>query len=451
MLNDEETKGGPKHRFLISMLQTLISCHIPFIEDIGALPQSFLSFGNMNVTRAALIRSVMIAPSCLSEIILPPWFANSRFTLQDPLNQSSSEFKSRVCQAMLKLTRLIENSKGSEQKGIIILSLLDTFTFCQGKMLDPRNISRAVRFIATILDEIVKNSPFKIVIMTPYIHKKKEDLAELIYFETNLFHNLCLDQDLSCHIFKRIRFFSIIKCSMDYNVTDPFNIQPDSPLPQTLLEYNQDRVSINSFGFEFISYQLSQMICSWCSTIQARIPKLKLTRPLNFSAKMVRDLVPQTSGPNQMILDPKKQRNSVLPRITLVDKPNLDHNHSNPSKTTSTPPPPANVAPHLSPPIQTSNNNVQPTKKPTNPPNHSLAKNSQPSSTSPNISNPNLPSTSGSATPVKKKRWANRKKNRSYIRPYPYLVPGAPTRAPRMPWTPPSYRSYPPYPNARHY
>ena len=321
------------------MLQTLITCHIPFIEDIRALPQSFLSFGNMNVKRAALIRSVMIAPSCLSEIILPPWFANSRFTLQDPLNQSSSEFKSRVCQAMLKLTRLIENSKGSEQKGIIILSLLDTFTFCQGKMLDPRNISRAVRFIATILDEIVKNSPFKIVIMTPYIHKKKEDLAELIYFETNLFHNLCLDQDLSCHIFKRIRFFSIIKCSMDYNVTDPFNIQPDSPLPQTLLEYNQDRVSINSFGFEFISYQLSQMICSWCSTIQARIPKLKLTRPLNFSAKMVRDLVPQTSGPNQMILDPKKQRNSVLPRITLVDKPNLDHNQSNPSKTPSTPPP----------------------------------------------------------------------------------------------------------------
>ena len=153
------------------------------------------------------------------------------------------------------------------------------FSFFKGTILsDSGNVALAFRFIASQVDLIIKNSPFKIVLFSPYVYKNDRDILSLASFETSLFQSFCLDQDLSSHLYFRIKFFSILKASAEYK-----NPDPSDKSKQFFMEFKEDRYYPSKFSYQQISIQLAELIAKWvpCN----RHTKLNLNTPMHFLEK----------------------------------------------------------------------------------------------------------------------------------------------------------------------
>ena len=222
----------------------------------------------------------------------------------------------KISHALKFLNSKIIESNSEKCHGVMILSILDLFSFAEETvLLMPGNLARMVRFIAFQLDLILQNSDFKIVILTPYIHKDSADLPKLQRFESQLQECLALDQDLIGHIFSRIKFFSILKVCLDYSSSDP-----DTKDQAPLLQKTGNRYFLSTNGYQQVSIRLAQFIASWISS--SRQSKLNISTPLAYTHNRIVDLTRQLSGPKSMIIDPNQVPEPVPAQSLEPQAPN---------------------------------------------------------------------------------------------------------------------------------
>ena len=303
------------------------------------------------------------------------------------------------------------------------------FSFLKGTILsDSGNVALAFRFIATQVDLIIKNTPYKVVLFTPYMHKNDKDIPSLADFETSLFYSFCLDQDLSPHLYSRIKFFSILKASAEYKNPDPCDKSK-----QSFMEFKEDRYYPSEFGYQQISIQLAELIAQWVPC--KRHTKLNLNSPMHFSGKSLAELTRQTSANKAMVLYPDFKKTVPNPLWQPADPPKksdlvLDPLAPSASTPNSNPVPPPAISQKdpgsLVPPTIV-------TKSPTMNPSPSVKK---PDSSNIPLKKAKL-SGSGSATHAKKRRPRKRKlqslfpMNNSFI---PFSCPPGRPNYPQDAW-----------------
>ena len=220
--------------------------------------------------RMKSVQTVMVSPPGLSRVNLIKSFANFRTTYTDLANQSTRRFTDLISQASLLLTQKMQDSNGVKTEGVIILSFLDLFTnhdkYC---LANAGTIAKMVRSTSTVIDHVLKTSTHKLVIITPYIHANKNDLARLLHVELELYSALGLDPDISPFLFKRVRLFSIFKHCSQYLNTDPRSSTMD-----ILMEKTNVGFQLSKAGSYFIGTELSAIILNWISKFVVSAPSI---------------------------------------------------------------------------------------------------------------------------------------------------------------------------------
>ena len=241
----------------------------------------------------------MIVPPGLSKLKVIKTFANFRTTYFDLASLSTRRITDLVSQASLLLTQKMLDSNGVKTEGVIILSFLDLFTnhgqYC---LASPGTIAKLVRNAASVIDHVLKTSTHKLVIFTPYIHTSKDELARLLYVELEFFTALGLDQDISPHLFKRVRLFSILKHCADY-----LNKDPSSPVMDILMKKTNVGLQLSEAGSNYIGTELSAMLCNWVSRERIFAPHIPMS-PYSKEAN-AKLYFKQISPKNQMIACPE--------------------------------------------------------------------------------------------------------------------------------------------------
>lgn len=263
--------------------------------------------------------TVMIAPPGLCKLKVIRTFQNHRTTYFDLANQSTRRITNLVSQASHILTQKMLDSNGAKTEGVIILSFLDLFTnhgqYC---LANPGTIAKIVRSAATVIDHVLKTSTHKLVIFTPYVHTSKDELARLLWIELELLAALGLDPDISPHLFKRVRLFSILKHCADYT-----NKDPSSPALDILLKKTSVGLQLSEVGSGFIGRELSATICHWVSKKRIFPPQSELA-PYSKEANVIH-YFKQISEKNQMVACPEPVlcmvQTKLFPRLRPLFEP----------------------------------------------------------------------------------------------------------------------------------
>lgn len=236
-----------------------------------------------NASQPSRIQSIFLGPAHLSKVVFPEAFDNHRLTISDDGCQSTRTFIDYIRQAVILLEQKIIESNETKHHGVIIVSLLDRFSFFKGKVDGSScNLAKMVRFITAISDLVMHQSNFNLIIVMPYMHNSDHDLKMIQNMENDLQKVLCFDQDLSGHMFSRIRLFSILKKNTDW------------ANKESIFEKKDDRNHLTTFGYQFIGLSLSQDIAGWLAN--DRFPKLNLAKPLHFEPGRLSDYIRQISS-----------------------------------------------------------------------------------------------------------------------------------------------------------
>ena len=254
-----------------SLFTTMIMSFKPDTEFLDADPKKNL------VHKMKSIVTTLVSPPCLAKLVFPTGFSNQRLTYLNTDDLSTRYFNTIVVNAIATIHDCIQEDYDVKAHGVIILSMLDLFTYHGGSVLVSQgNLARVNRFVCSLLDTIMVHSNYKTVVIMPYIYKKDTDLPRLQTFEHKLQEAVCMDQDLQGHIFSRIRFFSILKNCLDFqNAAGPNTGHP------LMNQFNDDRYFLTSDGYNYISARLSEDIANWADTIYHT--KLNVPQPLSYT------------------------------------------------------------------------------------------------------------------------------------------------------------------------
>ena len=317
MENDpaNQAQTTPKPSSIVSLFHLFHSLIISFSKDEHSLAAEPLP-NSINWNKQTNIATMFIAPPCLKDLTFPHCFDNHRLTIPHSESLSAKNMGCKISHALKFLNSKIIESNSEKRHGVMILSILDLFSFAEETvLLMPGNFARMARFIAFQLDLILQNSDFKIVILTPYIHKDSADLPKLQRFESQLQESIALDEDLIGHVFSRIKFFSILKVCLDHPSSDP-----DTKDQAPLLQKSGNRYFLSPNGYQQVSIRLAQFIATWISS--NRQSKLNISTPLAYTHNRIVDLSRQLFGPKSMIIDPNQVPEPVPAKPLEPQAPN---------------------------------------------------------------------------------------------------------------------------------
>ena len=244
------------------------------------------------------IVTTMISPPCLDRLVLPRGFQNHRLTYQNTDDPSTSHFNTMIVNAIVTIRDCMLQNYNEKTRGIIILSMLDLFTYDGNTVLVSQgNLARVNRFVCSLLDTIMRYSNYRAIVVLPYIHKLDTDLPKLQSFEHKLQEAVSMDTDLHGHIFSRIRFFSILKTCLDYQNT--VGIETGSSL---MNQFDGDRFLLTTDGYKHVSARLSEDIANWVMTTCPET--LKVPQPLLYTQDRLEAITRQLFS-EPMVINPK--------------------------------------------------------------------------------------------------------------------------------------------------
>ena len=244
------------------------------------------------------IVTTMISPPCLDRLVLPRGFQNHRLTYQNTDDLSTSRFNNMIVKAIITIRDCMQQNYNEKTRGIIVLSMLDLFTYDGSTVLVSQgNLARVNRFVCSLLDTIMRYSNYRAIVVMPYIHKLDTDLPKLQSFEHKLQEAVSMDTDLHRHIFSRIRFFSILKTCLDYQNT--VGTETGSSL---MNQFDGDRFLLTTDGYKQVSARLSEDIVNWVMTSCPET--LKVPQPLLYTQDRLEAITRQLFS-EPMVINPK--------------------------------------------------------------------------------------------------------------------------------------------------
>ena len=294
---------------MMAIFANITSARTPFREDKANIPDYRMAMSHPRIDPDVVkrVQTVTITAPCFSNVRLIAGFSNLRRNYIDINNHSTNKCTELVSQAILFLEQRLDDSNGEKTEGIIILSLLDMLTFSGLACLaNLGTVAKAVRLTTAVIDTVLKNSNFKLVIVSPYVYASQFDLAKLVWTENKLLQVLGADPDIAGHLYKRIRIFSVLQHCNNYVKIDP---SPNISALDELMENKGIRHELSPAGSEYIGIRLSETICHWVS--KKRIPSLNILNPPHASAENLECVIKQTSGANQMVVIPGHLSNNI--------------------------------------------------------------------------------------------------------------------------------------------